>query len=248
MFDGSGTTPWRETDATAPLNVYGATKRDGEVAMAASGAKHLIFRTSWVHAPGGNNFIAKILKLAAEREELKVIDDQVGAPTSAWLIAEVTAAGAGADRGRSPDPRGDLSLGCGGRDELERLCAVCGGRCDCGGASRLKVTPERVLPVPTTAFPTPAHAAAQFHDSNAKLRQALGMDAARMAGGRATNARRDHPGGDTMTRRGIILAGGAGTRLHPATLAVSKQLLPVYDKPMIYYPLSTLMLAASARS
>ncbi|MDB5541291.1 MAG: dTDP-4-dehydrorhamnose reductase, partial [Devosia sp.] len=90
VFDGRKPEPYVEDDVTAPLNTYGATKRQGELGVEASGAKHLIFRTSWVHAPGPNNFIAKILGLAQSRDELKVIDDQVGAPTSARLIAKVT--------------------------------------------------------------------------------------------------------------------------------------------------------------
>ncbi len=90
VFDGSGEQPWRETDATAPLNVYGQTKREGELAVTAC-ERHLIFRTSWVYAARGNNFAKTMLRLAAEREKLTVIDDQIGAPTGADLLADVTA-------------------------------------------------------------------------------------------------------------------------------------------------------------
>lgn len=91
VFNGSGSTPWVETDAPAPLSVYGITKLAGEQAIIASGCAHLIFRSSWVYAARGANFAKTMLKLAAEREELNVIDDQIGAPTSAELIADVSA-------------------------------------------------------------------------------------------------------------------------------------------------------------
>lgn len=91
VFDGSGERPWRVGDATAPLSVYGQTKLEGEQAIQASACRHLIFRTSWVHAARGGNFARTMLRLATEREELKVIHDQVGAPTGADLLADVTA-------------------------------------------------------------------------------------------------------------------------------------------------------------
>ncbi len=91
VFDGSGSTPWLETDTPAPLNVYGRTKLEGEQLIRDSGCKHLIFRTSWVYGARGGNFAKTMLKLAQEREVLKVIDDQCGAPTGAELLADVTA-------------------------------------------------------------------------------------------------------------------------------------------------------------
>jgi dTDP-4-dehydrorhamnose reductase len=91
VFDGVSTASYTEADATNPLGVYGRTKRDGEVAIAASGCRHLIFRTSWLHAPYGTNFIATILQLARTRDKLRVVDDQFGTPTGAHLVAEVTA-------------------------------------------------------------------------------------------------------------------------------------------------------------
>lgn len=91
VFNGEGVQPWLENSLTQPLNVYGQTKLEGEEAIKASGCKHLIFRTSWVYAARGNNFAKTMLRLAKEREQLNVIDDQIGAPTSAELIADVTA-------------------------------------------------------------------------------------------------------------------------------------------------------------
>ena len=92
VFDGSGTRPWVETDATAPLNVYGQTKLEGERLIQAHCTRHLILRTSWVYAAHGSNFAKTMLKLAQERDRLTVIDDQWGAPTGAELLAFVTAA------------------------------------------------------------------------------------------------------------------------------------------------------------
>jgi dTDP-4-dehydrorhamnose reductase len=91
VFNGQGQTPWQEDDTTQPLSVYGQTKREGEELIAASGCKHLIFRTSWVYASRGGNFAKTMLRLAGERDRLTVIDDQFGAPTGADLIADVTA-------------------------------------------------------------------------------------------------------------------------------------------------------------
>ena len=91
VFDGQKPEPYVETDATGPLNVYGASKLAGEQAIAASGAEHIILRTSWVYDAEGSNFLRTILRLAREREELRIVADQHGAPTRAKDLAEATA-------------------------------------------------------------------------------------------------------------------------------------------------------------
>ncbi|SDB94048.1 dTDP-4-dehydrorhamnose reductase [Acinetobacter boissieri] len=91
VFSGQGTTPWSETDTTAPNNVYGQSKRAGEMVLEQSGVNFLNFRTSWVYGTHGHNFIKTMLKLAQVKEELSIISDQIGAPTSAALIADITA-------------------------------------------------------------------------------------------------------------------------------------------------------------
>lgn len=91
VFDGRGTRPYREDDPTDPLGVYGQSKRAGEEGIARSGVRHLILRTAWVYGLHGHNFLRTMLRVGAERDELRVVADQRGCPTPAWLIAEVTA-------------------------------------------------------------------------------------------------------------------------------------------------------------
>jgi len=91
VFKGDGAAPYGEDDTTEPLGVYGSSKRDGEDAVRAAGGRHLIFRTAWVYASHGGNFLRTMLRVGAERDELRVVADQVGTPTPAALIADVTA-------------------------------------------------------------------------------------------------------------------------------------------------------------
>ncbi|HEL3220748.1 TPA: dTDP-4-dehydrorhamnose reductase [Stenotrophomonas maltophilia] len=91
VFDGQGSAPYREDEPTAPLGVYGTSKRDGEEAVRAAGGRHLIFRTAWVYASHGANFLRTMLRVGAERDVLRVVADQIGTPTPAALIADVTA-------------------------------------------------------------------------------------------------------------------------------------------------------------
>jgi dTDP-4-dehydrorhamnose reductase len=92
VFDGEAERPWREDDPTRPLNAYGRTKREGERMVAAAGGPHLVFRIGWVYGREGHNFLRTVLSLAREREELRIVDDQTGAPTWSRLVAEATAA------------------------------------------------------------------------------------------------------------------------------------------------------------
>jgi dTDP-4-dehydrorhamnose reductase len=92
VFDGSKTSPWVESDKPNPLNVYGASKLAGEEAIKQVGGKYLIFRTSWVYGPHGNNFLLTMLRLARERDRLNIVDDQFGAPTSSIALADATRA------------------------------------------------------------------------------------------------------------------------------------------------------------
>ena len=112
VFDGTKNSPYEETDVPNPINVYGATKLAGEAAIRASEATYFIFRTSWVYAPRGRNFLRTILKLAAEREELKVVTDQKGAPTWSREIAAATVQVLTAARGmRTVDPASTREIG-----------------------------------------------------------------------------------------------------------------------------------------
>ncbi|WP_445396791.1 dTDP-4-dehydrorhamnose reductase [Zobellella sp. An-6] len=90
VYPGTGTTPWQEDDTTGPQNLYGHSKLQGDLAIQAIGCSHLIFRTSWVYAARGNNFMKTMLRLGKERTELSVVNDQIGAPTPARLIALIT--------------------------------------------------------------------------------------------------------------------------------------------------------------
>lgn len=154
VFDGSGETPRLETDATAPLSVYGETKLEGENAIVASGCKHLIFRTSWVYAARGGNFAKTMLKLAQERDVLKVINDQIGAPTGADLLADVTAH---AIRKAlvSPEVSGLYHLVASGETSWHGYASFVIEHARQTGIE-IKVAADAIQAVPTTSFPTPA--------------------------------------------------------------------------------------------
>ena len=173
VFDGSGSTPWLEDSPTGPLSVYGATKLEGEDAIRASGCKHLILRTSWVYAARGGNFAKTMLKLAKERDALNVIDDQIGSPTGADLLADLTAHALRAVL-QHPELAGTYH-------------AVAQGETSWHGYARhviefaraagqpIKVAPDAIHAVPTSAFPTPARRPANSRMNTHKLRTAFGL-------------------------------------------------------------------------
>ena len=173
VFDGSGTEPRDESAATAPLSVYGRTKLAGEQHIRASGCKHLILRTSWVYAARGGNFARTMLKLAAEREELNVIDDQIGAPTGADLLADITAHAVRAARGDA-SLSGTYHAVAAGQTSWHRYATFVIDWAREQGLP-VKVARDAVRAVPTSAFPTPAHRPLNSRLDTGKLRQAFGL-------------------------------------------------------------------------
>lgn len=154
VFNGSGSTPWQETDATAPLSVYGQTKLEGEQLIAQHCPRHLIFRTSWVYAARGGNFAKTMLRLARERETLTVVDDQIGAPTGADLLADVTAH---AIRSVLQDPSkaGLYHLAAAGYTSWHGYAQFVVNHALQAGQS-LTTPVDAIHPVPSTAFATAA--------------------------------------------------------------------------------------------
>lgn len=148
VFDGRATRPYREDDATAPLGVYGASKLAGELAVRDSGARHMVFRTAWVYASHGRNFLRTMLRLAAERDALRVVADQVGTPTPAALIADVTAAAL-----RAPPRSGLWHLTAAGRTTWHGFAGEIVRQAHAAGM--LAKAPP-VVPITTGEFPTPA--------------------------------------------------------------------------------------------
>jgi len=190
VFDGSKNTPYVESDSPNPLNAYGRTKLAGEEAIRNSGVAHLIFRTSWVYAMHGRNFLQTILRLATEREELKVVEDQTGAPTSAKDLAEAAAAILkgiipGTDGSLTfPKVSGTYHMTAAGQtnwyefakaileeatrapQDLPWLTSATNGR---------PIISSRVLPTSTQAFGSPAHRPAYSVLSNARLLEGFGV-------------------------------------------------------------------------
>ena len=154
VFAGNGTRAWQETDKTGPLNIYGVTKLAGEKAIQESAGKHLIFRPSWVYGARGNNFAKTMLRLATERDSLTVIRDQVGAPTGADLIADVTAHAVRTVQ-VAPELSGLYHLVAAGETSWHGYaCYVIKTAQKMG--QKLKITVDAIAPVATSAFPTPA--------------------------------------------------------------------------------------------
>lgn len=178
VFPGDDPRPRREDDATGPLNVYGASKLAGEEAIRASGCPHLIFRISWVYAAHGHNFLRTMLRLAGEREELRVVDDQIGAPTPAHWIAETTAKAIAATTGPEGNRRdaspadGTLHLAASGETSWHGFAeAILAAALQAGLIERL----PQLVAVPTTAYPTPAARPACSRLDSSKLKRDFGI-------------------------------------------------------------------------
>ncbi|PHM58607.1 dTDP-4-dehydrorhamnose reductase [Xenorhabdus sp. KK7.4] len=152
VFDGSGETPWSESDIPSPLNVYGETKLAGEIAIQTHCKKHLIFRTSWVYAARGANFTKTMLKLGKERETLSIINDQFGAPTGAELLADCTAHAIRVTQNK-PELAGLYHLIASGETTWFKYAQYVFEQAQQAGSS---LAIKEIKPVPTSAFPTPA--------------------------------------------------------------------------------------------
>ena len=173
VFDGSGTRPWTEADAPAPLSVYGQTKREGEQAIESACPHHLILRTSWVYAARGGNFAKTMLRLAQERERLTVIDDQFGAPTGADLLADVTAHAIRQLRQR-PGDAGLYHLVASGETSWHGYSKHVLAQAERAQAA-IKIIAKEVAPVPTSAFPTPARRPLNSRLDTSKLQATFGL-------------------------------------------------------------------------
>lgn len=175
VFDGTQASPYTEADATNPLSVYGRSKLAGETAVRAAGAAHYIFRTSWVYSAVGSNFVLTMLRLARERRELRVVDDQIGAPTWARYIAEVTARIV-ADGCRGPTPEwsrcGLYHLTAAGAVSwfgFAQAVFALAASMDAGFRA------PALTPVPTSEYPRPARRPANSRMDNARLIAAFGI-------------------------------------------------------------------------
>jgi dTDP-4-dehydrorhamnose reductase len=174
VFDGSGAQPWQETDAVAPLSVYGASKLAGEQAIQASGCKQLIFRTSWVYAARGNNFAKTMLRLARERDSLSVIADQFGAPTSAELLADISAHALRSVM-HEPSLGGLYHLAASGETNWHDYARFVLEQAEAAGVT-LKVAPQQIAAIATSAYPTAARRPLNSRLNTAKLQNAFALN------------------------------------------------------------------------
>ena len=172
VFDGEGVQPWQETDATGPLNVYGQSKLAGDLAVARN-PRHLTLRTSWVYGARGGNFARTMLRLASERDRLSVIDDQWGAPTSAELLADVTAHALRAAL-QAPGLAGLYHCAAGGETNWHGYARFVLETAQ-GLGWALKAGPAQVTAIPTAQYPTPAQRPLNSRLDTSRLRQAFGL-------------------------------------------------------------------------
>lgn len=171
VFDGTKSAPYTETDAVCPLNVYGKTKRDGEMAIFESGCDHLILRTSWVYGLRQNNFLLKILALAKSREELQVVDDQIGSPTWSRSLAEATSQIV--SRGL-PELRKNIGIyHASSSGEASWYNFACEILDKCSELVPLKC--RRITPVPSSSFPTTAQRPSYSRLDCNKLQERFGI-------------------------------------------------------------------------
>jgi dTDP-4-dehydrorhamnose reductase len=173
VFDGSGERPWLENDVTGPLSVYGKTKLEGEQAIQASGCRYLIFRTSWVYAARGGNFAKTMLRLARERDRLSVVSDQIGAPTGADLLADVTAHAIRVAQQR-PEVSGIYHLAAAGHTSWHGYASFVIDHARKAGVE-IKVAPDAIGAVASEAFPTPAPRPRNSRLATEKLQQTFAL-------------------------------------------------------------------------
>ncbi len=175
VFDGSKLEPWTENDTPAPLSVYGASKLAGEQAIQNSRARHLIFRTSWVYGPHGKNFLLTMLRLATERNQLSIVDDQIGAPTTSIDLARATHAivtGVLAGRfGAAENWFGLYHMTCAGSVSWFGFAQAIFAR----ASTQLGVKPPELIPIGTKDYPTAAARPRNSVLSNAKLHARFGV-------------------------------------------------------------------------
>lgn len=184
VFDGKKASPYNEVDPTAPLNVYGASKLSGEKAIESVGGSFLIFRTSWVYAARGKNFLKTIVKLAAERPELRVVDDQVGAPTWSRDLADATRKIIEQPAAQSCSDRISIGEALGDRPGIYHMTAA-GSVSWCGFAAAIldemkkrnlsKGNLANIVPIPASEYPTPAARPQNSRLCNDKLKNAFGV-------------------------------------------------------------------------
>ena len=170
VFDGTKATPYTEQDETNPLNVYGKTKLEGEQAIQAVGAPHLILRTSWVYGFRGRNFLLTILRLAREREELRIVNDQTGSPTWSRMIAEATAQILAQGDSILTEKQGIYNLSAGGQTSWYGFTKIILTH---NTETSLRV--KKLTPIPTSEYPTPARRPAYSVLSNEKLKKVFGL-------------------------------------------------------------------------
>lgn len=169
VFDGQGAAPYREDAQTSPLGVYGETKLAGEQAIRASGARHLILRTAWVYAAHGANFLRIMLRVGAERDVLRVVADQIGTPTPASLIADVTAQ---LLRQRNTETSGTWHLTAAGQTSWHGFAEAIFEE---AVSVRLLARAPQVVPITTADYPTPARRPAYSRLSIERLQTDFGI-------------------------------------------------------------------------